>query len=66
MIEQFLELEAEYKAFIDSHPQVACLKLTNLEVVALNQLAYVLRPFKEHTLQVSRSMPSISKSLEIY
>lgn len=66
MIEQFLELEAEYEAFIDSHPQVACLKLTNLEVVALNQLACVLRPFKEHTLQVSRSMPSIAKSLEIY
>ena len=66
MIEQFLELEAEYEAFINSYPHVACLKLTNLEVVALNQLACVLRPFKEHTLQVSRSMPSISKSLEIY
>ncbi len=50
MIEQFLELEAEYEAFINSYPQVAYLKLTNLEVVALNQLAYVLRPFKEYTL----------------
>jgi len=36
MIKQFLELEVEYKAFINSHPQVAYLKLTNLEVVALN------------------------------
>jgi hypothetical protein len=66
MIEQFLELEEEYKAFVESHPQVHCLCLNNSEVVALHQLAHVLRPFKAHTLTVSKTMPSVARSLEIY
>ena len=66
MIEQFLELEPEYTAFIESHPQVQCLLPTTNEIVALHQLAFVLRPFKEHTLKVSEAMPSLARSLEVY
>ena len=55
MITQYLELEAEYTDFCDSHPQVKCLQLSNTEVVSL---ANVLAPFKEHTLRVSQAMPS--------
>jgi len=66
MIEQFIELEAEYTTLIDLHPQVDCLRLNDDEVVALHQLAHVLRPFKTHTLQVSEKMPSLPRSLEIY
>jgi len=57
MIERFLELEAEYIEFIRTHSQVQCLLLTNNEIVALYQLAAVLRPFKQLTLKVSESMP---------
>ena len=35
MIEQFLELEEEYKVFVESHPQAYCLRLNDSEVVAL-------------------------------
>src|SRR6266487_6011583 len=66
MIEQFLELEEEYKAFVESHPQVHCLRLNDSEVVALHQLAHVLRPFRAHTLTVSKTMPLVARSLEIY
>ena len=34
MIEQFLELEAEYIEFIRTHPQVQCFLPTNNEIVA--------------------------------
>jgi hypothetical protein len=66
MIEQFLELEAEYTEFIHTHPQVKCLLPTNNELVALYQLAFVLQPFKQLTLKVSESMPSLARSLEVY
>ena len=66
MIEQFLELEAEYVEFIRTHPQVQCLLLTDNEIIALHQLAAVLRPFKQLTLKVSESMPSLARSLEMY
>ncbi|KAH8589123.1 ribonuclease H-like domain-containing protein, partial [Bisporella sp. PMI_857] len=66
MIEQFLELEAEYTEFIRTHPQVKCLLPTNNELVALYQLTFVLRPFKQLTLKVSESMPSLARSLEVY
>ena len=66
MITQYLELEAEYNDFCNTHPQVKCLQLSNTEVVSLAQLANVLAPFKEHTLRVSQAMPSIARSLEIY
>ncbi|KAM4055445.1 hypothetical protein HRG_014987 [Hirsutella rhossiliensis] len=66
MIDQFLELEAEYTEFVDTHPQVKCLLPLSGEIVALYQLRKVLKPFKEHTLKVSEVMPSISQSLDIY
>jgi hypothetical protein len=66
MIEQFPELEAKYIEFIRTHPQVQCLLPTNNEIVALHQLAAVLRPFKQLTLKVSESMPSLARSLEMY
>src|SRR5712664_3542867 len=47
MITQYLELEAEYNDFCNTHPQVKCLQLSNTEVVSLAQLANVLAPFKE-------------------
>jgi hypothetical protein len=66
MIDQFLELEAEYAEFVDTHPQVKCLLPSSEEIVALCQLRKVLKPFKEHTLKVSEIMPPISQSLDIY
>jgi hypothetical protein len=66
MIEQFLELEAEYMELTRTHPQVQCLLPTNNEIVALHQLAAVLCPFKQLTLKVSESMPSLGRSLEMY
>ncbi|KAH7418649.1 ribonuclease H-like domain-containing protein, partial [Cadophora sp. MPI-SDFR-AT-0126] len=66
MIDQFLELEAEYTEFVDTHPQVKCLLPSSEEIVALYQLRKVLKPFKDHTLKVSEVMPSISQSLDIY
>jgi hypothetical protein len=66
MIVQFLELEAEYTAFIKSYPQVKCLLPSNAEIVVLTQLAHVLKPFKDHTLKVLEDMPSLARSLELY
>jgi hypothetical protein len=66
MIVQYLELEAEYTDFCNSHSQVKCLLLTAEEIVSLTQLAHVLAPFKEITLRVSEAMPSIARSLELY
>ncbi|XP_044718811.1 uncharacterized protein HRG_07376 [Hirsutella rhossiliensis] len=66
MIDQFLELEAEYTEFVDTHPQVKCLLPLSEEIVALYQLWKVLKPFKDHTLKVSEVMPPISQSLDIY
>lgn len=66
MIDQFLELEAEYTVFVDTHPQVKCLLPSSEEIVALYQLRNVLKPFKDHTLKVSEVMPPISQSLDIY
>ncbi|XP_044723739.1 uncharacterized protein HRG_01635 [Hirsutella rhossiliensis] len=66
MIDQFLELEAEYTEFVDTHPQVKCLLPLSEEIVALYQLRKVLKPFKDHTLKVSEVMPPISQSLDIY
>jgi hypothetical protein len=66
MLEQYIELEPEYNHFIDTHPEIEALRLTDAELIAVHQLNCVLSPFKEHTLQVSKDMPSISESLEIY
>jgi hAT family C-terminal dimerisation region len=66
MILQYLDLCDEYEAFIATHPQTKHLKLTNEEKLALHQIAFVLKPFKDMTLDVSESMPSIVRSLEKY
>lgn len=66
MILQYLNLCNEYKAFIATHSQTKCLKLTNEEKLALHQIAFVLKPFKDMTLDVSDSIPSTVRSLEKY
>ena len=66
MLQQYLDLEPEYNHFIDEYPEIEALRLTAKEVVAITQLNYILSSFKEHILQVSKDMPSISESLEIY
>jgi hypothetical protein len=66
MIQQFLDLLPEYEAFVDTHPQTKYLKPTYDETLALHQIAFVLKPFKEMTLQVSEKMPSVVRSLEKY
>ena len=66
MILQYLDLCDEYEAFIATHSQTKHLKLTNEEKLALHQIAFVLKPFKDMTLDVSESMPSIVRSLEKY
>ncbi len=66
IITQFLELKAEYTEFMNTHAQVKYLLLSPSKIVALYQLVYVLRPFKELTLKLSKSMPSLATSLEIY
>jgi hAT family protein len=66
MIQQFLDLLPEYEAFVDTHPQTKYLKPTYDETLALHQIAFVLKPFKEMTLQVSENMPSVVRSLEKY
>ena len=66
MIQQFIDLEPEYNHFIDNHPEIENLQLSNTEQLALHQLNCVLTPFKEHTLADSMEMPSITESLEIY
>jgi hypothetical protein len=63
---QFLELKAEYTEFINTYNQVKCLLLSPSKIVALYQLAHVLRPFKELILKLLESMPSLAISLEIY
>jgi hypothetical protein len=66
MVQQFLELLPEYEAFIDTHAQAKYLKLTDDEKLALHQIAFVLKPFKDMTLDVSTAMPSVVRSLEKY
>ena len=66
MIKQFLDLLPEYKSFITSHRQISCLLPSTDEILALTQLAHVLKPFKMMTLKVSEEMPSLTRSLEIY
>lgn len=66
MIVQYLDLFDEYEAFIDAHPYVKNLKITDDEKLSLYQLAFVLKPFKDMTLKVSQAMPSIVRSLENY
>jgi hypothetical protein len=66
MILQYLGLCDEYEAFVATHSQTKHLKLTNEEKLALHQIAFVLKPFKDMTLDVSESMPSIARSLEKY
>jgi hAT family protein len=66
MIEQFLDLEPEYIEYIKNHPQIACLLPTDHEIIALHQLRKVLTPFKTLTLRVSETMPSLSRSLDLY
>jgi hypothetical protein len=66
MIRQFLDLLPEYQKFIKDHFQIRCLLPSTDEILALTQLAYVLKPFKDMTLKVSQSMPSLPRSLEIY
>jgi hypothetical protein len=66
MIEQFLELFDEYSFFIKNNPKVKCLLPTEPELLALLQLAFVLKPFKKMTLEVSRDQPSLPRSLEGY
>jgi hypothetical protein len=66
MMEQYIELTPEYNEFIERNPQIAALRLTDAEELAVHQLTWVLRPFKEATLEVSKNMPSITRSLETY
>jgi hypothetical protein len=66
MVQQFLDLLPEYTAFVESHDQVRCLLPSECEIVALRQLAFVLAPFKDLTLKVSKEMPSLVRSLELY
>ncbi len=66
MILQYLDLYDEYEAFINSYPQTKYLKLIDDEKLALYQITYVLKPFKDITLKVSKSMPLIVRSLEKY
>src|SRR6187402_3417228 len=66
MIAQFLELRQEYEDFIDDHPATKCLFPSDTEIVALQQLAFVLAPFKKMTLKVSEDQPSLARTLEGY
>jgi hypothetical protein len=66
MILQFLDLLPEYSAYIETHATIKCLLPTDLEIVALRQLAFVLKPFKDMTLKVSQDQPSLARSLEGY
>ena len=66
IILQYLDLYEEYEEFIKAHPNTKYLKLSIDEKVALHQIAFVLKPFKDMTLDVSESMPSVVRSLEKY
>lgn len=66
MIAQFLELRQEYEDFVDDHPATKCLFPSDKEIVALQQLAFVLAPFKKMTLKVSEDQPSLARTLEGY
>ena len=66
MIQQALDLQQEYTEFCGEHPAVKALLPTPNEWLMLHQLAYVLKPFKDKTDEVSKEMPSIAKSLEVY
>ena len=54
IIKQFLKLLNKYFFFIKNNPKVKCLLSTEFELLALRQLAFVLKPFKQMTLEVSR------------
>jgi hypothetical protein len=66
MILQYLDLYEEYKEFIKAHPNTKYLKLSIDKKVALHQITFVLKPFKDMTLDVSESMPLVVRSLEKY
>jgi hypothetical protein len=66
MIVQYLDLLNEYTAYVDGIPQIKCLLPGDRETVALRQLAFVLKPFKDMTLKVSEDQPSLARSLKIY
>jgi hypothetical protein len=66
MIVQALDLQQEYTKFCSEHYAIKALLPTPNEWVMLHQLAYVLKPFKDKTEEVSKEMPSITKSLEVY
>jgi hypothetical protein len=66
MICQFLDLQPEYLQFISDNAQIEALRPTDSEITQLTSLAIALEPFKKMTLQVSQSMPTISRSLEKY
>jgi len=51
---------------IKAHPNTKYLKLYIDEKVALYQIAFILKPFKDMTLDVSESMPLVIRSLEKY
>jgi hypothetical protein len=61
-----LDLKAEYTAFCASHHQVRALLPSSEEWVILAQLLHVLKPFKDQTENVSKEIPSLVRSLEIY
>jgi len=66
IIEQFLELLNKYTQFVDKHLAVKCLLPTEREIIALQQLAFVLKPFKTITLKVLEFQPSLACTLEQY
>jgi len=66
MIQQALDLQQEYTEFCGEHRAVKALLPTSNEWVTLHQLAYVLKPFKDKIEEVSKEMPLIVKSLEVY
>ncbi len=53
IILQFLDLLPEYSAYVELHSTIKCLLLSDSEIVALCQLAFILKPFKDMTLKVS-------------
>jgi hypothetical protein len=66
IIVQYLDLFNKYTVYVDGIPQIKCLLPGDRKTVALRQLAFVLKLFKDITLKVLEDQPSLAYSLEIY
>jgi hypothetical protein len=66
MLEAALLNRAALKAFIKNYPEIAYLSFNNKRWKRLKQIRDLLKPFKEHTLFISREEPILHRLPNLY